>query len=67
MTKDEAQEEASEKNKTLSTQLCPLMNDICRKHCVCYQKSFVVNSSQGYYTTNGFCNNYQFRGPVVDE
>ena len=61
MTKEEAQEKANADNLLDPAHHCPLINDLCRSDCVCWQKGYVAQlSTDNFYANKACCNNGMF-------
>lgn len=61
-TKEKAQEAVRQYNNRAPKEFCPLINEGCNKHCVCYQLAQVLESDNGFELCKGFCNNAMFVG-----
>jgi len=64
MNKQAAEKEAAEKNLTDPKEFCPLINQICRKDCVCWIKFRahpLCTSSESYAVRGGYCGNGMFQ------
>jgi len=63
-TKEQALQKAEEINlKAETTKYCPLLQDICKKNCVCFKEAFVHTNFNGKFEVLGFCcDNYMLLG-----
>lgn len=49
-------------NNKLSMLFCPLIHDMCRRDCQCFQLAQVEETNDGFRVYTGFCNNAMFSG-----
>lgn len=63
LTEEEAVEHVENNMKDV---FCPIIKDMCRMDCVCYEKAGVANVKNNgvvrWYVEDGFCSNAMFVG-----